>query len=389
MSQLDIRKKDTLPKQVYYDIVITNVKSETTDPPILQFNENRANPIIQNTGEYYLSIIRFQVDSTSLPIFIPEIQTGQSDPNKTIYSVTLEYLGTAVQTYLVWVPQNQSVQTPPPPSSQPNGLQAFSEYYYAYNYQALIYMIYNALQTCFDQLVIATGGASSPIYTAHAPVITWDSQSNTAVISAESAFYNRGVPALVPNPITLYFNASLFNLFSSFPTRYEGITGVTLGRNYIIEIFQDDTNTIYLPVSAPSVDQYVATQLQQEYSTTATWTPISSIVFCSNTLPIVSNMLSAPLVYNDGRIVQALSGNNANFAQIITDLASNDNNYKPNLLYEPSAQYRYIDMFGNQPLTNIDVSVFWKSKLGILVPFKLNSGSSCSLKFLFQRKDSI
>jgi hypothetical protein len=388
MSQLDIRKKDVLPKQVYYDVVITNIKSETTDPPILQFNENRANPIIQNTGEYYMSIIRFQVDSTSLPIFIPEIQTGQNNPNLTIYSVTLEYLGTAVQTFIEWIPQNTSVPVPPPPTQQPNGLQAFSEYYYAFNYQVLIYQIFEALQTCFDDLVTATGGGASPIFTAHAPVITWDTQSNTAIISAESAFYNRGVPAIVPNPITLYFNAPLFNLFSSFPMRYLGISGVTLGRNYLIEIFQDDTNTILLPVTATS-GQYQATQLQQEYTTTATWTPISSIVFCSNTIPIVSNMLSAPLVYNDGRIVQALSGNNANFAQIITDLASNDNNYKPNLLYEPSAQYRYIDMFGNSPLTNIDISVFWKSKLGILVPFRLNSGSSCSLKFLFQRKDSI
>ena len=50
MSQLDIRQKDALPRQVYYDVVVTNVKSETTEPPNLYFNENRANPIIQNTG---------------------------------------------------------------------------------------------------------------------------------------------------------------------------------------------------------------------------------------------------------------------------------------------------------------------------------------------------
>lgn len=385
MSQLDIRRNDTLPRQVYYDIVITNIKTEEQQPPILQFSENRSNPILQNTGEYYLSIIRFQVDTPSLPIFIPEIEIAQGNPDLTIYSITLEYGATAVRMPLYWVNQNVNISKPLPPNLQSNGIQAFSEYYYAYNYQILIRLIQTAFDSCLVALKTATGGGASPINLAHAPIITWDNQTNTAVLTCESSFYN----STVATPIKIYFNAPLFNLFSSFPAKHLGQVGVTLGRNYQIDVIQDNTNTIYVPVSAPTIDQYIATQTNQEYTTTSTWTPISSIVFCSSTIPIVSNQLSAPLIYNDGRVIQSLNGNNANFAQIITDLATNEQNYKPNLLYAPTAQYRYIDMYGNAPLTNIDVSVFWKSKLGILVPFRLGSGGSCSIKFLFQRKDSI
>ena len=39
-----------------------------------------------------LSITRFQVDTQLLPLFIPEIEMNQSDPNKTIYSITYKYL---------------------------------------------------------------------------------------------------------------------------------------------------------------------------------------------------------------------------------------------------------------------------------------------------------
>jgi hypothetical protein len=124
----------------------------------------------------------------------------------------------------------------------------------------------------------------------------------------------------------------------------------------------------------------------QEFSTIDTWSPVASIVFVSNTIPIVSNQLSAPLVFNDGQSSSGI-GNNSNFAQIITDMTTNQQVFKPNVLYNPTAEYRRIDMTGNTPLTNIDLNVYWRDKLGQLIPFELASGASASVKFLFERKD--
>ena len=139
------------------------------------------------------------------------------------------------------------------------------------------------------------------------------------------------------------------------------------------------------PYTVDDSPQYICSVVNQEYSTISNWTPVSSIVFTSNTLPIISNQLSSPLIYNEGGI-QSLNGNNSNFAQIITDLETNENCYKPNLIYSPTAQYRIVSMTGNSPLSNIDVSVFWKSRLGVLYPLLLMSGSSTTLKFLFTKK---
>jgi hypothetical protein len=175
----------------------------------------------------------------------------------------------------------------------------------------------------------------------------------------------------------------------SFVGTNYGTQGVTLGRNFQIVVGNfNGAQTIYLPTSAPVGSQYVATTVFQEYSTVASWTPVSSIVFTSATLPIVPNQLSAPLIYADGGVVYANDGNNANFAQIISDFVADNGVYKPSLLYTPT-QLRLIDLFGNGPISQIDISVFWKSKLGEFFPLQLNSGGACSIKILFTKKGSI
>ena len=74
---------------VYYDVVITNLETIDQNPPTLYFNETRNTPFVYDPESYYLSIIRFTLDTPTLPIFIPVIQPNQPDRDLTIYSVTL------------------------------------------------------------------------------------------------------------------------------------------------------------------------------------------------------------------------------------------------------------------------------------------------------------
>jgi hypothetical protein len=235
--------------------------------------------------------------------------------------------------------------------------------------------------------VALTGGALSPILLAEQPVITWDVTSNSAILQAQFQYYDEQQTAKVK----IYFNPPLFALFNSFPA-YNFGTGasVSLGRNYQMLIADfTGVNTILLPTNpTPPATQTIWTQMFQEFSTIDTWSPVASIVFTSNTIPIISNQLSAPLVFNNGQSSSGI-GNNANFAQIITDMTTNQQVFKPNVLYNPTAEYRRIDMTGNTPLTNIDINVYWRDKLGQLIPFTLASGATASVKFLFERKDRL
>lgn len=393
MSQLSSFKKAQNPDMVYYDIVSTNFQTLTTEEPFLRFNETRTNPVINNTGDYYLSIVRFSLDTYNLPNIICEIQPNQPDPNLSIYSLTLEYddgvggITPSPQQFLQFVPQNKNATIPIPPSQTNNKFQENTPYYYIYQFQYFLSLINVAFKTALTNLVALTGGALSPIVLAEQPVITWDVTSSSAVLQAQFQYYDEQQTAKV----RIYFNPPLFALFNSFPA-YNFGTGasVSLGRNYQMLIADfTGVNTILLPTNpTPPAVQTIWTQMFQEFSTIDTWSPVASIVFTSNTIPIISNQLSAPLVFNNGQSSSGI-GNNANFAQIITDMTTNQQVFKPNVLYNPTAEYRRIDMTGNTPLTNIDINVYWRDKLGQLIPFTLASGATASVKFLFERKDRL
>lgn len=390
MSQLSQFKKAQNPDMVYYDIVSTNFQSTSELDPFLRFNETRTNPIIANSGEYYMSIVRFSLDTYNLPNFICQIQPQQADPNLSIYSVTLEYLDAlgvttaSTQEYVDWIPQNKNLPVPIPPSATSSGFQQNNtEYYYCYQFQYFLELINAALGDATASLIAATGGAVSPIVTAKQPVLTWDVTSSKAILQAQEDFYNQSNAAR----IKIYMNPPLFALFNSFPSLNFGTKGVTLGRNHQILVADyQGINTILLPTNVtPPATQTVYTQMFQEFSTIDTWTPVASIVFTSNTLPIISNQLSSPLIFNNGQTSTGI-GNNANFAQVITDFQTNQQVFKPNILYTPTAEYRRVDMTGNTPLTNIDINVYWRDKLGQLVPFLLASGATATIKFLFEKK---
>jgi hypothetical protein len=41
---------------------------------------------------------------------------------------------------------------------------------------------------------------------------------------------------------------------------------------------------------------------------------------------------------------------------------------------------------GNTPLKNIDIQVYYKLKTGELIPYRLGSGATATLKIMFARK---
>ena len=65
------------------------VNNSSTTPQRLVFNMTRTIPFLSNAEDYFLTVARFNLQtSNSLPVFIPDIETGQSDPNLTVYQIT-------------------------------------------------------------------------------------------------------------------------------------------------------------------------------------------------------------------------------------------------------------------------------------------------------------
>jgi hypothetical protein len=379
------------PDLVYYDVTITNLEGIDSVPPVLYFNETRNSPFILDPESYYLSIVRFTLDTPSLPVFQPEIVPNQGNRDLTIYSVTLSWTNPVApfQTFnqqqpIIWSPQIIASPLPAPPNQTSNKLQNNSTgYYETLNYQYWIYLINQTFLQCFANLNAQVTGAGLILPTTHTPVLSWDTTNNIAIMNADVAGYNTSNA----NHIGIYFNPALFQLFSSFPCLIQSYTTAVAGKNVQIQpLGFGGANIVEFPPSAPPASQYQAYQIVQEYSTVALWTPITSIVFTSNTLPIVPNNISAPLLFINGQIYNN-GGNNSNISQVITDFVSDTGIYKPQIVYTPTAQYRLVNLVGNTPVYNLDINVFWKDRVGVLQPFRLTSGSTATIKILFQRKN--
>ena len=129
-------------------------------------------------------------------------------------------------------------------------------------------------------------------------------------------------------------------------------------------------------------------QTFQEWSTVSAISPIQAIVFTSNTLPVESNQVSTPIVLSDNASLPYSNNNNSATIPIITDLVSDSGEYTGNIVYTPTAEYRLLTLYGNSPLFNIDLNIFYRIRNGSLVPFKLQSGGTVTLKLAFLKKST-
>jgi hypothetical protein len=467
MSQLNSFARAQNPDFVYFDIVNTNAKSSNSDLPDLRFVETRATPIIANTGDYRMSIVRFSIDTPNLPVLI--VQPRPEYIDYTIYELTvnartrlpttganaLPYAYQGKSHIVQWTQDDERVQVP---TTAPNKFSALDPYYWCHSYHWFLDIINNLLYEAHVAAVdawLTLKGIALPVdptrfyWIYSAPRFEWDSGLNAPVLYATNYYNLLHYPFAVQNPLKeltqsptglnaapplfeIAMNGPLHALFSGFSSRpvkliptgqipltptftistewYGLVISNTNANDLAWRVKTDKTpnatnpgiaNSIqipYLPSNNESfyphytneyLDPFYGIYFRQasEVACTELWCPIAAIVFTSNLLPIVPNQLSNPIVYNEGVILSQTTDNN--FAQIITDLATNEYGYRCNVLYTPTAEFRRIELTGNTPLTNLDVNVFWRSKFGELIPFRLSSGASASIKFLFERKPNI
>jgi hypothetical protein len=361
------------PDNVYYDATLRNAASPTSDSEIqLKFIDVRDKPILNNSGDYYLSIIRFQVDTfESLPVLLFQTEIGQPDINLGVYSVTLEWndgVGGTVTSgpeFVIWSPQKTNARVPLVPNIT-------SDYYYVMNFSYMINLINETLKKAMDALKLLV-----PVLgTVEEPFLVWNDDQTATMYARESHF-----DVDVPQKIKIFFNRSMYSLLSSFPALKFNISNPN--KKYYQLLMRRFSGEKVVTLPNFGIDKLIF--MKQEYCTINQWTPVASVVFVTNTMPIISNQYSTPVVYVDGA-PQHINNTYNNFGNEITSISSNEMAYKPELLYLPSAEYRLIDMTNDNPLTQIDIEVHWIDKSGISRPMYLPQNSSCAIKILFRKK---
>jgi hypothetical protein len=148
----------------------------------------------------------------------------------------------------------------------------------------------------------------------------------------------------------------------------------------------------FVPTS-PLNQQKVYWTLVQDFKCTDTlWSPVQSLVFNTQLLPLVKEFQSEPTVLGAGNLGNSAPTVPSAFQPIATDFEVSLSDLGADLWrgfiqYNPTAEYRMADMAGQQPIRSIDIQVFWKSRLdGQLYPLNMFNLSSVSIKLLFRKK---
>jgi len=360
-----------LPERLYYDVLVSNLTNKETKPPRATFSQTRSTPFLLKPDEYFMSIVRWTLDTTTLPIFRPTIKPDSDDPNQTIYSITLQHGGVKVKTFMTFIPQDKSADVAVSPATR-GGLQDNSTGYYdIYSYSHVIFLVNNTLKEAFANLKELTA-----LPTDVCPFVSFDTATKVAVMNCDKEGFGSSAEG---GPIEIFFNTALGGLFNSFPYEISNNSGD--GRNFKLQVDVLGDSTVF-PAVLDGTDVSLI-QVFQEYSTVSSWNPVMSLAVMSNTLGIVQNIESKPTIFLNGNIVYG-SGNNSVSSNLITDFVADD--YRPNIIYVPSAEYRRIELVGSEPLSNLDLSIYWKTREGEFVPFLLPSGGSCSIKIMFEKK---
>ena len=398
---------------IYYNISVQDNNSGTgtvvdgvpTELPtndrelIYTFNEARAQPYLSRPEDYFLSVVRFTLDSPNLPVFIPVPVVGQADVDKLIYTVTIRGTdGKAYQRAVMWIPDLKLVPKPAGPVtnaliSPPNS------YYYSYSYQHFIDLVNYALGLCYVSYNIDHPDKQID----YPPYVYYDATTRLFQLAGSVEYFrtdSKGEPLGV-NSVNIFFNVPLLNLMSSLPASY--VANTVLDQNGKIVLQADYKMILSTGSNKPGNDaQPYITNVRlntfyniydvyaiQEYETLSLWSPVTGIIFKTTLLSTAPENMATPVVYqNDNRNINA-GKQNAEVLNILVDyydVKKQGTTYKPYIFYEPTGEYKLTDLYGKQPVNSIDIQVYWRDSFGNLVPFYLSVGATSTIKILFRKK---
>lgn len=370
----------TNPYHVYYNLsMVNNQNLDSSQAVPLNFLEVRNSPYLASPESYCMSVVRFQIQTPTLPVFMPQVQLNQPDKNKLIYSITLTYKTATYQQYINYIPFNKDplMITPEEPLTAQN---VSTGYYFVMAYQQWIFMVNKAFSDAVVGLqAVATTLGLGALPSTNPCFMEFDPNTQNFIIDCDEVGYSDALT----DPIKLYFNNPMQTLFSAFNFINWGTLNITKGENYQLVIKNiNGSNILVLPT-------YSAIQCYSEFSTCALWNPIAKISFTTSLLPVVPENVSIPKIYNSPQNSLIMGGNNANIQPILTDFAvAYDalNTYKPMITYVPSSEYRLTDLYGDTPISGLQLSVYWVDYYSNNYPLMLASGCSADIKIMFRKK---
>lgn len=349
-------------KELYYNI---NVVNKQSDPVALNYSDIRNNNLLDNVDNYELSILRFQVDLSEVPLMLfptTEYETFQNASYDTVdnsfYSITLEKNGPTVfdQQFVNYISYGR--KTPE-----------------IYNFEDFCDMLNVAIKASFSALALVGGDV---------PIFLYDKSSSSIKLALPLNFLSH-----TATDYGFYINK---NLYDDFGRDFPGtITNLSNGRYYKINNNWKDNQykvAVDYRVNGALITPawgFTGGIVETYYPNLGNLVACKSIVFTTSQIPVLSEYISDNLdLSNDTSF---------SFSKIMKDFELSLEGADAILSrgvqnFVISSQFQMSQLkSGGESLNNIDLQAFWRDAHGRLHPLLLPSGSSFSMKLLFRRSN--
>ncbi len=353
MSKLKQDKKVPYDEEKYYkrnDNIYYNVKiinNRMGEAKLARYIETRLTPIIgDHARDYYCTVARLKVPSTSIPIFV--FQPGD-------YKVTMtDTDGNDWTADCQWVDNG----------SNTNYVRTYSEWALS---------VTNGLEAAYN-LIPALLQPANP------PFLLFDNVSQLFTLYATSEYNS------VPNEAgktQIWMNVGTFSKFESFTTfrgspqsdKFVNILNKRDGSNMIIADFKAPVGPILN--CSPAVDGVTYFAQIQEHKSLFLLSDFDSLVITSTTIPV------SPEQYGSIDGVSSQEQNN-----VLTDVQPDLDNYVSAhgyFIYSPFI-YRWFDVPSSASISTLDLQIYWRDVRGILNPIYVYYNDVVDIKLLFKKK---
>lgn len=376
---------------------INNPSPSAHSPSLVKTSITSSTNIVSMASEWYLSVTRFDIPGSLLPIFVFPVTTNPEDPTDVNYSpltVTLAYdLSTApvVQQHLEFFPLN-TAEAPNPPG-YPSIAHSNAPYYYVYEINHMLQIVNNALSDAFDTLT-AGGAPSNPGSGApdpQAPYFIYDSNSQLISLVVQRIYYD----LTLDHPIKIYLNSQLIQYFQAISTTNLAFDDPD-GMDYQINVWSTGAN-YYTPQGylAPTMATDTPTypywyQITQEWCAFSYWCDFTSLMLTVTNLPVRMEYIPNNAINNPA--ISANFSANSNQSPILTDFVPDvqkPGDLQNKFIYNPTGPYRLIDLLGQQAVKNFDIQVWWVDRFNNLNPLYISAGQVCTIKMSFFKRNSL
>jgi hypothetical protein len=371
MDQKKKKSGDDDIDHLYMDLSMVNSNSQQFKQA--RFQESRTQAIIEDPSEWYASIVRFEVPTHNIPIFIATPLVGGATVNTLTYSVTIDIDSPATYSHTTNLTMEVLQRNQPSPTdpNDPTNKVKFWQHYSVMDYQQFITMINHALDVCWTKVKLDNPG----LVGTSQPYVTFDMTSGLMALVTPITF-------LSTDRLRLWFSNDLYEkvrlqayqLWQGQTTKYAKLK---TQRTFCIYGVGSGSSIFTIPTGYPGAGLSAHINYQT-YSSLYSWNDLVSIVITSS-LPTLPEVISGPVSENGKSTTRQI------FTDFVPQITSGTE-LRNSVVYTPTAEYRLVNMLATAELRSIGFEMWWQDSEQQLYPILLDPFDNASMKIMFRKK---